>query len=112
MLKVAVIGSGPAGVYATGALTQHGDVLVDVFDRLPCPFGLVRYGVAPDHPRIQLITTALKKVFEDPAVRFFGNVEVGTQITLEELHRHYDAPVSYTHLRAHETRHDLVCRLL
>jgi ferredoxin--NADP+ reductase len=91
MLKVAVIGSGPAGVYATGALTQHGDVLVDVFDRLPCPFGLVRYGVAPDHPRIQSITTALKKVFEDPAVRFFGNVEVGTQITLEELHRHYDA---------------------
>jgi len=91
MLKVAVIGSGPAGVYAAAALTQHGDVLVDVFDRLPCPFGLVRYGVAPDHPRIKSISTALKKVFEDPAVRFFGNVEVGTQVTLEELHRHYDA---------------------
>jgi len=91
MLKVAIIGSGPAGVYAAGALTQQGDVLVDVFDRLPCPFGLVRYGVAPDHPRIKSISTALEKVLEDPAVRFLGNVEVGTQITLEELHRHYDA---------------------
>jgi ferredoxin--NADP+ reductase len=91
MLKVAVIGSGPAGVYSAGALTQHGDVLVDVFDKLPTPFGLVRYGVAPDHPKIKSISTALEKVLEDPAVRFFGNVEVGTQITLEELHRHYDA---------------------
>jgi ferredoxin/flavodoxin---NADP+ reductase len=91
MLKVAVIGSGPAGVYSAGALTQHGDVLVDVFDKLPTPFGLVRYGVAPDHPKIKSISTALEKVLEDPAVRFLGNVEVGTQITLEELHRHYDA---------------------
>ena len=93
MLKVAVIGSGPAGVYSAGALTQHGDVMVDVFDRLPCPFGLVRYGVAPDHPKIKSISTALEKVLEDPAVRFLGNVEVGTQITLEELHRHYDAVI-------------------
>lgn len=91
MLKVAIIGSGPAGVYATAALTQHGDVLVDVFDRLPCPFGLVRYGVAPDHPRMGSVSTTLRQVLEDPAVRFFGNVEVGTQLTLEELHRHYDA---------------------
>ena len=91
MLKVAVIGSGPAGVYAAGALTQQGDAQVDVFDRLPCPFGLVRYGVAPDHPKIKSISTALEKVLEDPAVRFLGNVEVGSQITLEELHRHYDA---------------------
>jgi ferredoxin--NADP+ reductase len=93
MLKVAVIGSGPAGVYAAAALTQHGDVLVDVFDRLPCPFGLVRYGVAPDHPRIKSISTSLQEVLEDPAVRFLGNVEVGTQITLGELHRHYDAVI-------------------
>ena len=93
MLKVAVIGSGPAGVYSAGALTQHGDVLVDVFDRLPCPFGLVRYGVAPDHPKIKSISTALERVLEDPAVRFLGNVEVGSQITLKELHHHYDAVI-------------------
>jgi ferredoxin--NADP+ reductase len=80
-------------VYAAAALTQQSDVLVDVFDRLPCPFGLVRYGVAPDHPKIKSISTALKKVLEDPAVRFLGNVEVGTQITLEELHHHYDAVI-------------------
>ncbi len=91
MLRVAVIGSGPAGVYAAGALTGHGDVLVDVIERLPCPFGLVRYGVAPDHPKIQSINRTLRKLLEHPAVRFLGNVEVGTQITLEELRRHYDA---------------------
>lgn len=91
MLRVAVIGSGPAGVYAAAALTQHGGVLVDVFDRLPCPFGLVRYGVAPDHPKIKSISAALTTVLEDPAVHFLGNVEVGAQITVEDLHRHYDA---------------------
>jgi len=91
MLRVAVIGSGPAGVYAAGALGEHGDVVVDVIDRLPCPFGLVRYGVAPDHPKIKSISAALKRVLEDPAVRFLGNVEVGTQLTVEDLHRHYDA---------------------
>jgi ferredoxin/flavodoxin---NADP+ reductase len=93
MLRVAVIGSGPAGVYAAGALVQRGDVAVDVFDRLPCPFGLVRYGVAPDHPKIKSIALALRKVFEEPAVRFLGNVEVGTQLTLDDLHRHYDAVI-------------------
>jgi len=91
MLRVAVIGSGPAGVYAVGALTERGDVLVDVIDRLPCPFGLVRYGVAPDHPKIKSISSALRKLIEHPAVRFLGNVEVGAHVTLEELHRHYDA---------------------
>jgi ferredoxin--NADP+ reductase len=90
MLRVAVIGSGPAGVYAAGALAQHGDVAVDVFDRLPSPFGLVRYGVAPDHPKIQSISTALERVLEHPAVRFLGNIEVGTHIQVADLHRHYD----------------------
>lgn len=93
MLRVAVIGSGPAGVYAVGALVRHGDVQVDVLDRLPSPFGLVRYGVAPDHPKIQSISRALAKVLEDPAVRFLGNVEVGTELTVDDLHRHYDALV-------------------
>ena len=93
MLRVAVIGSGPAGVYSAGALVQHGDVAVDVFDRLPCPFGLVRYGVAPDHPKIKSIASALRKVFDEPSVRFLGNVELGTELTLEDLHRHYDAVI-------------------
>lgn len=91
MLRVAVIGSGPAGVYAAGALAERGDVAVDVIDRLPCPYGLVRYGVAADHPKIKSISATLRKVLEDPAVRFLGNVEIGTQLTLEDLHRHYDA---------------------
>lgn len=93
MLRVAVIGSGPAGVYAAGALGEHEDVEVDVLDRLPCPFGLVRYGVAPDHPKIKSISATLAKVFEHPAVRFLGNVEVGTDVTMAELAEHYDALV-------------------
>jgi ferredoxin/flavodoxin---NADP+ reductase len=93
VLRVAVVGSGPAGVYATEALAGSGRASVDVLDRLPTPFGLVRYGVAPDHTRTQSIATALAKVFEHPAVRFLGNVEVGTDLTLAELHQHYDAVV-------------------
>jgi len=90
MLRIAVVGSGPAGVYAAAALVHHGGVAVDVFDRLPSPFGLVRYGVAPDHPKIQSISTALEKVLEHPAVRFLGNIDVGTHIQVADLHRHYD----------------------
>lgn len=93
MLRIAVIGSGPAGVYAAGALASSGDVAVDVLDRLPSPFGLVRYGVAPDHPKIQSISLALEKVLEHPAVRFLGNVEVGTHIDIGDLHRHYDGVI-------------------
>src|SRR6187455_470339 len=81
-IRIAVVGSGPAGFYAAEALLADPNIQVDVFDRLPCPFGLVRYGVAPDHPKIKSISTALEKVLEEPAVRFLGNVEVG---------RHYDA---------------------
>ena len=91
MLRVAIIGSGPAGIYAAEALTRHGDVAIDVLDRLPCPFGLVRYGVAPDHPKIRSISAALSSVLEDPEVRFLGNVDVGTDVSLEELHDYYDA---------------------
>lgn len=89
MVRAAVIGSGPAGVYAAAALAAGG-VDVDVLDRLPCPFGLVRYGVAPDHPKIKSISAALRKVMLTPGVRFLGNVEVGTDVTVEELHRHYE----------------------
>lgn len=95
-LRVAVVGSGPAGVYAAAALARAGDVTVDVLDRLPAPYGLVRYGVAPDHLKMKSVDAALRKILEDPAVRFLGNVEVGTDLTLDELHLFYDAVVFAT----------------
>jgi ferredoxin--NADP+ reductase len=93
VLRIAVVGSGPAGVYATEALLRHGDVTVDVLDRLPCPYGLVRYGVAPDHEKIRSISAALGRILEDPAVRFLGNVDVGVDLSLDDLRQHYDAIV-------------------
>jgi ferredoxin--NADP+ reductase len=91
MLRFAVIGSGPAGVYAAAGLVARGDVQVDVYDRLPCPFGLVRYGVAPDHVKMKAVSAALQKTLEHPDVRFLGNVELGRDLSVEDLHRHYDA---------------------
>ena len=85
-----MIGSGPAGVYAAEALVEAGHA-VDVLDRLPAPFGLVRYGVAPDHPKIRSVSGTLAAVLSGPGVRFIGNVDVGRDVTLAELHRHYDA---------------------
>jgi ferredoxin--NADP+ reductase len=95
-LRVAVIGSGPAGVYAAAALARAGNVAVDVLDRLPAPYGLVRYGVAPDHVKMKSVDVALRRILEDPAVRFLGNVEVGTDITRDELATYYDAVVFAT----------------
>ncbi|OLT10111.1 NADP oxidoreductase [Actinomadura sp. CNU-125] len=96
-VRVAVIGSGPAGVYAAEALVKQGeDVRVDVFDRLPTPYGLVRYGVAPDHTSIKSIARYLQRVLEDPAVRFFGCVELGRDITRADLLGCYDAVVYAT----------------
>lgn len=90
---MAIVGSGPAGVYAAAALARHGEVAVDVLDRLPAPYGLVRYGVAPDHEDIKSISATLRKVLEEPAVRFLGNIDVGREVTFEELHRYYDAVI-------------------
>lgn len=87
--RVAVVGSGPAGVYATEALLDGG-VAVDVLDRLPAPFGLVRYGVAPDHLKIKSIAATFAAVLADDRVRLFGNVEVGTDVTVAELRDRYD----------------------
>ncbi|MGK5555387.1 FAD-dependent oxidoreductase [Actinomadura kijaniata] len=97
-VRVAVIGSGPAGLYAAEALVKQaeGNVRVDVLDRLPTPYGLVRYGVAPDHPSIKSIARYLQKVLEHPAVRFFGGVELGRDVTREELLGCYDAVVYAT----------------
>jgi ferredoxin/flavodoxin---NADP+ reductase len=93
VLRVAIIGSGPAGIYAVEALTRAGLASVDVLDRLPCPFGLVRYGVAPDHPKIRSISAALSSVLEQQGARFFGNVDVGVDVGLTELLTYYDAVV-------------------
>src|SRR3954454_8439231 len=84
--NVAVIGSGPAGIYAAEALVKQadGNVQVDVFDRLPTPYGLVRYGVAPDHTSIKSIAGYLQRVLEHPGVRFLGGVELGGDITRDD----------------------------
>ncbi|MDT2005556.1 NAD(P)-binding protein [Rhodococcus opacus] len=98
-LRIAVVGSGPSGSYCAQLLAEESEspVEVDVFERLPAPFGLVRYGVAPDHPKIKTITTSFSEVFEEtPGLRFLGNVQVGSDITLDELRRHYDGVVFAT----------------
>lgn len=97
--RVAVIGTGPAGVYAADILARSArgaDLHVDLFDRYPAPFGLIRYGVAPDHPRIKGIITALHKVMNAERIRFIGNVDYGTDLTLEDLQAHYDAVIFAT----------------
>ncbi len=94
-VRVAVVGSGPAGFYTTDALIKQRDVHfeVDLFERLAAPYGLVRYGVAPDHQKIKSVTTAYDKVAQDPRVRFLGNVHVGKDVSVEELLTHYDQVV-------------------
>lgn len=93
--RVAVVGAGPAGLYAAEALVKGG-VQVDIFDRLPTPYGLVRYGVAPDHKSIKAIARYLQRVLEGPGVRFFGCVELGRDVTREELLDCYDAVIYST----------------
>jgi ferredoxin--NADP+ reductase len=96
-LRVAVVGAGPAGIYAADILTKEYDrAHVDLIERLPAPFGLVRYGVAPDHPRIKEIIKALHRVVGRDRIRFLGNVEYGSDLKLEDLRRHYDAVIFAT----------------
>jgi ferredoxin--NADP+ reductase len=94
-LRVAVVGSGPAAFYAAGHLLANDDprVEVDVIERLPTPWGLVRLGVAPDHPKLKEVSRAFEKIAERPGFRFLGNVEVGKDVTHEELRRLYAAVV-------------------
>ena len=91
-LRVAVIGSGPSAFYAVEALFKTPDLHVraDVFDRLPTPYGLVRGGVAPDHQKIKSVVRAYEKVASNPGFRFFGNVELGRDLQVEDLTAHYD----------------------
>jgi ferredoxin--NADP+ reductase len=90
-LRVAIIGSGPAAFYAAEQLFKQPvlAVEVDMFDRLPTPHGLVRYGVAPDHPKIKTVSRAYDTIAGNPRFRFFGNVEFGRHLTLADLSRHY-----------------------
>ena len=96
-LRVAVVGAGPAGIYAADILSKTDlDVSIDLFERLPAPYGLVRYGVAPDHPRIKQIIVALYKVLQRGDIRLIGNVDYGTDLTLDDLREHYDAVIFST----------------
>src|ERR1044071_8653148 len=96
-LRVAVVGAGPAGIYAADILTKAAPAAtVDIIDRLPTPYGLIRYGVAPDHPRIKEIITALHHVLENPRIRFIGNVDYGVDVKPEELTAFYDATILAT----------------
>ncbi|MDH4037932.1 MAG: FAD-dependent oxidoreductase [Candidatus Krumholzibacteria bacterium] len=93
-LRIAVVGSGPSGFYAAEALLAGGaSTQVDMFEALPAPFGLVRYGVAPDHPKIKNIIARYEKTAGHPGFALFGNVEVGRDISVMELRRFYDAVV-------------------
>jgi ferredoxin--NADP+ reductase len=95
-VRVAVIGSGPAGFYAASALlAADPPPEVDMIERLPTPWGLVRLGVAPDHPKLKEVSRAFERTAAQPGFRFFGNVEVGRDVTHDELVRLYDA-VIYT----------------
>ncbi|GAA3330061.1 FAD-dependent oxidoreductase [Curtobacterium sp. C1] len=93
-LRLAIVGAGPAGIYAADILLREArgfDVSIDLFEQLPAPYGLVRYGVAPDHPRIKGIVNALRDVLDRGVVRLFGNVRFGEDITLDDLQQHYHA---------------------
>jgi len=90
-LRVAIIGAGPAGFYAAERLFKEADLVieVDLYDRLPTPFGLVRNGVAPDHQKIKSVTAAFDRIAANPRFRFFGHVELGSDVTVDDLKAHY-----------------------
>jgi ferredoxin--NADP+ reductase len=90
--RAAVIGAGPSGFYAAEHLLREG-IAVDLFDALPTPYGLVRAGVAPDHPKIKSVTRIYEKTAQHPDFRFFGGVQVGADVTREELLDRYHAIV-------------------
>ena len=93
-LRVAVVGSGPAGFYAAGALLDADvPVEVDMIERLPTPWGLVRLGVAPDHPKLKTVSRAFERIATRPGFRFLGNIEVGRDLHHDDLARLYDAVV-------------------
>jgi ferredoxin--NADP+ reductase len=96
---VAIVGSGPSGYFAAASLlkfadsTDDADVRVDMLEMLPTPWGLVRSGVAPDHPKIKTISAQFEKTAADPRFRFFGNIAVGEHVQADELAERYDAVI-------------------
>ena len=89
---MAIVGAGPSGFYgAESILKQRPDAVVDLFERLPAPFGLVRYGVAPDHQKIKSVTKVYDRLLADSRLRYRGNVEVGRDLSLDDLRAHYHA---------------------
>jgi ferredoxin--NADP+ reductase len=93
-MRVAVVGSGPAGFYAAGALlSADPPAEVDLIERLPTPWGLVRLGVAPDHPKLKSVSRAFERIADQPGFRFLGNVEVGRDLQHDDLVRLYDAVI-------------------
>nr|WP_228497922.1 FAD-dependent oxidoreductase [Frigoribacterium sp. VKM Ac-1396] len=98
-MRLAIVGAGPAGIYAADILAKAEkafDVSIDLFEQLPAPYGLVRYGVAPDHPRIKGIVNALRDVLDSGDIRVFGNVRYGVDIGLDDLREHYNAVIFST----------------
>ncbi len=90
-LRVAIVGAGPAGFYAAERLFKEKGlhVEVDMYERLPTPFGLVRYGVAPDHQKIKSVTAVFDRIAQKPGFRFYGNVDFGQDVTIDDLRDHY-----------------------
>ena len=102
-LRIAIVGAGPAGVYAADILTKSSEVKdgevevsIDLFEAYPAPYGLIRYGVAPDHPRIKGIVNALHKVLDRGDIRFLGNVTYGRDLMLHDFRSFYDAVIFST----------------
>lgn len=99
--QVAIIGAGPAGIYAADILNELAPgAKIDLFERLPAPYGLVRYGVAPDHPRIKRILDSLHSMIDGSNIRLLCNVSVGTDVSMEELRGAYDAVIIATGAQA------------
>jgi ferredoxin--NADP+ reductase len=98
--KIAIVGAGPAGYFAAQALqnlqSEDQQFAIDMIERLPTPWGLVRSGVAPDHPKIKTVSKVFEKVANEPNFRLFGNIELGSDITIEQLKERYDAVVIAT----------------
>ncbi|MEO8557851.1 MAG: FAD-dependent oxidoreductase, partial [Rhodospirillales bacterium] len=95
--SIAIVGSGPSGFYAVDGLARAlPGCRIDIIDRLKTPYGLVRHGVAPDHQGTKAVARQFERLALKPGVRFLGGIELGRDISLEELRRHYDAVVLAT----------------